>query len=363
MAPRKSTKKVEEALAISPSIFERVFNCPASARLCAGVVVEENAAMRRGTEKHEHLVKCFEGKAEPRDSGEYYALNQLLEIRSGLVALNHGEPVIQHIEDQLDFKWLGITLGENRGRADYAFVALRDGCAAVIDYKTGKGGESYDRPTESWQLRLYAIALVEMYPELVGVWVMYLAPEREGAVKCSGGFLGREELLECKELAIEAVKAAKAKDAPAVSGDHCRWCPAKSKCPAMAKALPSVGNDTLVGVSVVDKFAALAPTGRAELWQKVLAAEEWLASVKADIIKLAANGHKVDGYEAVPYRIDLRWKDEAEAEKALYTIFLDEAYERKLLSPAAAKKKAGDSTAFAHLVTEVPSAISLKRRK
>lgn len=347
-------------LPISPSSFARVFACPGSARLSEGINTPSNAAMERGTKLHAELEALFTAKKKvtaKTPATLKVALGGLLRARADLagVALN---PVTEYVEARLDFKWLGIELGEERGRVDYAFVNEHSGI--VIDFKTGRGSDEYDRPRESWQLRLYAAALALKHPEVETWGLAYCAPERESGEVWTEAWVDADELAEVREMAVDAVKRAQAEDAPTILGDHCKWCPAKSKCPSMGASLPSIGNDTLVGVSAADKFVAMAPTDRAELWSKVLAAEEWLGALKADITRLAHEGHEVEGYEAKPYRIDKRWADEETAAKVLTVAFGEGAFERRLISPAAALKKG--LVDDCQLIAEVPAAITLKKR-
>lgn len=352
--PKKTSPKAKAkgvALAISPSIFERVAGCPGSAQLCADIPVVVNAAMERGTALHKELEEAFLGHAPAKSESVKFALEALLQTRKGLNE-EHGL-VTQYVEERLDFAWLGIELGPERGRVDYAFVAGPQG--VVVDFKTGRGGDSYDHPEQSWQMILYAIALSKRFPAVDAWDLRYLAPERDGD-KYTSGKVTRDQLAEYEELAISIVAEAKSKSPRFETGDHCRWCPGKSVCKLMSQTLPAVGGDSDL-VSVVDKFVAMAPTGRAEIWAKVQAAKEWLASVEADIVRLAQD-HPVEGYECKPYRIDKRWTDEGEA--SVVEALGDRAFEKRLVTPAAAKKLGFNTDG--HTI-DVPAALALKKVK
>jgi predicted ArsR family transcriptional regulator len=93
--------------------------------------------------------------------------------------------------------------------------------------------------------------------------------------------------------------------------------------------------------------------------------ESWLSAVRTHVRSLIENGLAQPeelGYKLVAGRASRKWKSEDEAEKALKSLLADpdEAYVRKLLSPAQAEKllKGADKKALDPLV-EVSRGVQL----
>lgn len=347
-------------LSISPSVFARVAQCPGSAQLSADITVVPSPAMERGTALHKELEDTFLGRIRTENPAVAEACRVLLEVRKQM-ALKHNLTVKEWVEARLDFKWLGLNLDPERGRVDYAFAAGDEGW--VIDFKTGRGDESYDHPGESWQLLLYACALARL-PENADVesWnLAYLAPERAEGEHFVVQNVHRDILHEYAGSAKETVKLAKSKTPVFNTGTHCKWCPAKSRCHKLQESAVSVlPEGALSKPGMGAAFLAATPTERAKMWETVLEAESFVESLKAELIKHATEV-PVDGYMVRPSRVDKRWSDPDLAERVLAVALGEKAYESKLISPSAALKLGfvDDSG----LIVNVPAALALKKEK
>lgn len=143
-----------------------------------------------------------------------------------------------------------------------------------------------------------------------------------------------------------------------VSEKGCKFCRAKSVCPAFQKTLvgavrgaPAAAEDfeDLTVEHVEEGKARLELVGAAAIAAKlkvVDAVEEWCAAVRAKALAILAAGEELPGFKLVQgKRGARRWKDDeaAEAELKKFRLKVEEMYNLKLISPPQAEKlmKAG----------------------
>lgn len=126
-------------------------------------------------------------------------------------------------------------------------------------------------------------------------------------------------------------------------GEHCRFCPAKLACPAMENL--TVGATRAAGALAGSPEKVKMPDG----WRP----PPWMDADKARLMKMLVSayykwamaelsrGRKPEevGAKLVVGRADRQWKDGAEAE--LVAALGEQAYERKLVSPAKAEDLPG----------------------
>lgn len=116
-----------------------------------------------------------------------------------------------------------------------------------------------------------------------------------------------------------------------VSGDHCRFCPARSRaCPAL-----------MADMDELERLMELTKTkGAAELTHEQVAryldlterAKIVAKAVSETAFARMSQGHAIPGWKLAQARANRVWKDDAES--ALKEKFGDEAFETKLKSPA-----------------------------
>ena len=129
---------------------------------------------------------------------------------------------------------------------------------------------------------------------------------------------------------ILAVRASEQPDAPLATGDHCRWCAAKSVCPLVTGAVARAERTALKTINVDDLAAAL---DRVELL------EGWIKDAKELAQTLLENGTDVPGYKLVAKRATRQWVDEYAALGALLNTGAFVTHElTELKSPAQVEK-------------------------
>jgi hypothetical protein len=137
---------------------------------------------------------------------------------------------------------------------------------------------------------------------------------------------------------VDAAKRSEDPDAPLISGEHCRWCPAAGVCPQLrADALAAAETDFAGDV-------AYNPAELAEALDQLPRVEAWVKAVREFAYAEAERGFCPPGYKLVLKRATRKWVDEQAAAKYLNTCgFPDDAIYSppKLKSPAQLEKAVG----------------------
>lgn len=111
----------------------------------------------------------------------------------------------------------------------------------------------------------------------------------------------------------------------------CRWCLAAPKCPALRKK----AND--VARRVFSNELPYDPAELAATLDQLPILEAWIKNVREFAYAEAEKGHDIPNYKLVEKRPTRKWRDEATVERTLAKYGV-EAFERKLISPAAAER-------------------------
>ena len=121
-------------------------------------------------------------------------------------------------------------------------------------------------------------------------------------------------------------------DAPLVPGDHCRFCNARSFCPALhqiAEELMAQGPEP----------KTLTDAELAEWLQKVKNLRFLIKGIEDEAYHRATKGNTIPGFKLVPKKSNRKWK--SGAEKVLLAKLGEQALEKELLSPAQVEKLRG----------------------
>lgn len=143
---------------------------------------------------------------------------------------------------------------------------------------------------------------------------------------------------------LTAAKRTEDPNAPLVPGDHCRFCDASGTCPALKNKAQALAK---LDFSVIDpENSPVAGQSAGELskvlsWLPVL--EGWIHNVREMAYQRAMKGQPPLGWKLVAKRATRKWKkeDPDEVSRELWGYFKidkDEAFERKLRSPAQIEK-------------------------
>lgn len=139
---------------------------------------------------------------------------------------------------------------------------------------------------------------------------------------------------------VPAMKATRDPNALLHTGTHCIFCPARDNCPAFKKEVLEFNTTGLQPEYLTD----------AELGDQILrikAIKEYGKGLDAEALRRALNGNKVKFFKLVHKIAKRAWKDGTDV--LLERQYGDEAYERKLRSPAQIEKlEGGKAFAISH---------------
>jgi hypothetical protein len=325
-----------------PSAAERWLACPGSFNLSATVPPSPDSPYAaEGTKAHECLEKLLTGKSfRPTEYDHEMITHGRFAEAVIKTAAKKGN---LFAETKSDLTFIDKDFW---GTAD-ATIVEEFGRLTVVDYKYG-AGIPVD-PENNPQLIAYALGKAFEYDfnfsEVALVIIQPRAEHERGPV--------REWLTTIPTLKKwwkkfkEGTAACRKKDAELVSGDHCRWCPAKIVCPeqstrAFKQALIDFDEEG-DRLSLPTAIKELIPTGEKlgkylEAFERI---ENYIGAVREHAFHQLNHGHKVPGWKLVPKRATRKWTDAEAVEKIASKKFGDKAYKRELHSPAQLEKIAG----------------------
>ena len=209
----------------------------------------------------------------------------------------------------------------------------------VIDLKYGKGVPV--SPEENPQLMLYGLGAYNAYSmfyDIKKVKLTIIQPRLDSILDWE---LSIEDLLEFGEkirpIADDAFHGSK----KLKEGDHCRFCKAKSRCPARASKMFNVVEELK---PVMEKDLALISNEDISKYLKeTMGLIDWIKDLEDEALKAILAGEEIPGYKAVEGRSNRAFADQDKAFEILQESGFDEAmlYERKPLSLSKLEKLVG----------------------
>ena len=229
-------------------------------------------------------------------------------------------------EQRVDLASAHVPPGTLHGTADV--VAKYPSLLIVLDWKFGM----VPVPPSSPQFFFYAAgALNTLFPDLpldfpVRLVVIQPRVSRQAQVfECEV-----ERVLRWQAEYDLAVHASLQVSPSQATGHECKYCPARAIC------------DTYLGRTrslVVDAPELLSAGRLAELADGIPLAQGYSDAVSIEVKKALEAGADIPGWKRVAGRARKSWRDEAEAAEVLESILGEEAYVKKVLTPAAAAAK------------------------
>jgi hypothetical protein len=135
------------------------------------------------------------------------------------------------------------------------------------------------------------------------------------------------------------------------TGDHCRYCKAKSICPKLQKAMTSLAKsdfDTTPGTSTYTRVLPapapnkLSPDQISEILSKADLVQLYIKAVKERALELMLDGIDISGFKAVYGNTHRKWTNSKEIQKYLVKKLGDKAFSKpQLLTPAQASNLIG----------------------
>lgn len=355
---------------LSPSAAGRWTACPGSVALSANIPPEPSSVhAAEGTVAHDLAYQLLTGKTshakllervgetvmesdheieiteEMVDGAKVYH-DAVFAIVKEMRAKNKPAVITMKAEEKVRATSVDIDLF---GTAD-CVVFQKGAELVVVDYKYGKGVPVEVRGNK--QMTIYAIgamdsvAMSRAFDRIRLVIVQPRAPHKDGPVR--EAVVTKEEIEAAVEELQEAVKATRAPSPKVVAGSHCRWCPAKSVCPALLnRAQEMAKSDFSVAPSSVAPSLVASVDGmsldqalNALQWEDTLVG--FFKAIRARLEHELNAGRPVPGWKLVEGKSNRVWMDEGQVERELGALFGDEIYApRKVKSPAQAEKLVG----------------------
>lgn len=248
------------------------------------------------------------------------------------------------VEQRVHFgEMIGADDAEAYGTADA--VVIVDSHMHVIDLKYGRGHKV--AAEGNLQLALYALGCLQEYSAIADITEITMTIHQPRAGGVSSWTVTRAELEKIAEKTLKpAVKGVvKARKAKAVekylkpSTAACQWCKAKASCPALRQWVQDRTAMDFEDLDQVPDVRQFKTDALAQAMKATDLVEAWVRAVRTEVERRLHAGEDVTGFKLVEGRKGARrWSDEAAAEEHLVAALQGAAYERKLLTPAAAEK-------------------------
>ena len=342
---------------LAPSSAKRWLTCPGSVLMERGIPDVESDYAAEGTAAHFLAATALrtDGRVPNGDSAdpiqEY--VDRIRESAQGHTLLVEQRLPIGH-----------VTLEDDAAGTADAIVIHDDGKIIEInDLKFGMGVKVYAERNE--QMMLYALGALRQFTvlgefEKVILRIHQLRLNHLDEWECS--------VVELEEFADEVrVRAQfiwrllkgevefKPSEDLCPSDDACRFCKARSTCPALTEHVLKTVAEDFVDLTK-NPVAKLNPamqklhhaTNEQLSWfmQNLNLIETWVKAVRQKAEGELLAGHDIPGFKLVAGKKGNRkWEDEAKAEEVLKAMRLkqDEMYSMKIISPAVAEKKFKDA--------------------
>lgn len=141
---------------------------------------------------------------------------------------------------------------------------------------------------------------------------------------------------------IAAAYATLSPDAKLHAGDHCKFCPAKARCPELHKLSQEIAATEFdEPTPIVPPPALIPPEQFADMLSKLHILDDWSASMKEHAYQELLAGRPVPGFKLVERRAERKWNDVDAAEKTLGDKAAQLYDDPKLMSPAQIEKIVG----------------------
>lgn len=349
---------------IGPSSLSRVSICPGSVREAEGLPRRSSVHSARGTLLHEIVADCLELGLEPH----VYA-GRTMSVDGHTFTFEDEEldkllPGLDWIRQQPGRLWIETRvpldpwLPGQFGTLDIGMYDPEDNVASVFDWKMGEGVAVAVKGNK--QLRAYGFGLFETVLKAEGIipakWKFYIEqPYCRDATRFSDPWeQTHEELMEFAATMPALYERVQDPNAPLVASEEgCRFCDVKNRpggCDAhtqwLLDAMSSKFDDLDDAVELGAPFppsttANLTPERRTVLIKAAPAIRAWLAKLHDQALRDAAAGLPVPRMKAVAgQRGDRYYTDPDKAAEILVPVLGEDAFTKKLISPAKAEKVA-----------------------
>lgn len=353
---------------LAPSGASKWMACPGSIRMEQGLPDTAGLDAAEGTAAHELAAMCLTNgipaadlvRTEIKVGARVFVVDQEMaqhvQTYVDTVKAMVGEAVVV-VETRVDFSDFLAVRGST-GTADAIGILKDFGEIQVHDLKYGRGVKVHAEDNK--QLMLYALgAYAACGSDLgQGIGKFRLVIHQPRLNHVSEWVISVADLLafgrEAKRAAQRVIYCLEEDFDPAtdlVAGEaQCRWCKAKSTCPALRDHVLATVADDFVDLTrpvapqlepAMERVAASDNAHIANCLSAVDLIEGWCKAVRAKAESELLNGHAVPGFKLVEgKRGHRKWAKPAEVEALLKSMRLKHAqiYEYSLISPAQAER-------------------------
>ena len=331
---------------LSASGSHRWMACPASVEAERAIPDKGSPHAFEGTTAHELGEICLKEKC---DAEEW--IGKILPETHAEVTREMAE----YVQDYLDYvryhdhrdAYLGIEVRvdfsdwvpEGFGTCDA--IIIHNDLLHVIDLKYGKGVAV--SPVENSQGLLYALGAYSEFRALAEIKRVRISIVQPRVTDSPEHWeISLDDLLKWGEYAKQRAEMACQPDAEFNPGEkQCQFCKAKATCAALKAHIEQA---LMVDF---DSFNQLTPVNRLEPEQisRVLNNKKlivsWLDAIEGHVKDKLEAGESFPGFKLVAGRSNRAWATGPTVEAKLADLFGDQAYTRKLISPAQAEKILG----------------------
>lgn len=313
--------------------------CPASIRKSKGKKSVENDAARLGTAAHELREFCLKFGVEPNEClGNEIDKFTVDHDMANAVSLDVNYCRKLAIEYNTKYLIEQRVYMFNRddvfGTADTIFLVPHLRRMHIVDYKHGFG---IVEVADNTQLIAYAIASLDTYDqwdavdEVLTTIVQPRANHIDGSIRTYTYTV--DKLREWKELFSRSIAAVENPKTTPKAGDYCKFCLAQATCKARMMQVLNVAyhneNDDQIPISMLET-----------IYREKASIEKYLDAVEKEIVRLAINGQKIDGYKVVDSRPRAVVTDEKNLrqEALAHGVDVERLYDKRLKSEWSAKQ-------------------------
>ena len=316
---------------IGASSMHRWAACPGSVRESRGKPNSQSWYAEEGTEAHAMGAAWLRGENFPQPATEegWEMLSAVQEYVEYVNSRREPGDVI-FIEHRFDISAIHTGC---YGIADCVIWNPVKKHLIVIDYKHGAG--LFINVIGNRQLKYYALgALVTCNFPVQTVEMVIVQPR----IPTSDGVIRSQTInaIDLFDFAVDVndfATATEQPDAPLISGEHCRFCPAAASCPELLKTTQlAVATEFRNDLSYDPQKLKLALDSRPAI-------QAWLKAVDEFAYNEAEAGRCPPGYKLVDKRPTRRWRDEQKVIDTLEAVDFEIYAPPKLMSVAQMEKK------------------------
>ncbi len=201
----------------------------------------------------------------------------------------------------------------------------------VIDLKYGKG--VVVSPEENPQLMLYGLGALGAYEMLYGIETVRLVIVQPRLDSVEEWTISAEDLKAWGESIKETAQEAYEGSEILASGEHCRFCKAKARCPERGREFFSAVEEIAAAIKKKE-VPWLSNADLAKYLTRAKGILDWVKDLEEEALRAVLAGETIPGYKVVEGRSNRAFKSTDRALEILKGAGYEEAmlYERKPLS-------------------------------